>query len=74
MSMSARAIATGPEDHSAETLLREDAAQTRTPGRTMTEGFTYDEDRSSEARDELLRRYEVPLPLLLPWRHGGLNE
>ena len=74
MNMSARAIATGPENHAAEILLEEEAAQSSTLGETTREGFPYGEDHSSEAEDELLRRYEVPLPLPSPWRHGGLNE
>ena len=72
--MSARAVATGPEIHSAETLLSQDVAQSSPLSETTTGGFAYGGDHASETRDEFLRRYEVPLCLQFPWYHGGLNE
>lgn len=54
--------------------MREEAAKAETLDGTTTEVFAYGQDDSSEARKELLRRYEVPLPLPLQWYHGGLNE
>ena len=78
--MSARAmvIPPGPQLPEGEAdgskLLRQDAGRADVFGKPGARGWRSCTGDEPSALEELLRRYEVRLPLPLPWRHSGLKE
>jgi hypothetical protein len=78
--MSARAIVKLPGqqlpagEEGASNLPLQDEAQSEVLSTPLPEGSLGGREESARFADELLRRYDILLPMPLPWRHGGINE